>query len=651
MADNNNLNFDEINQSAGFAFNSFELINKKLKEIKENSSGIARELEGFVSSTSAVNTLADKLKTTTEKDLKSRKELRSLESATEKAQKEIQKITIEINVFSQRRLKATKEEKKEIDKILRAKGDQLDNAKLLVSSANELLEVSKNQTSSFKTITDEMKKIQGINSLLSLSFFGLQMLKISEQTAQFQKSLLLSADQAKTLRQEFVATANASGDNFITTNKLIEANAALGKQLGFNKNFGADLNTEFVNLTKRVGLSEEAASGFAKASIISGKSLKSTAETASGIVSSVSSQYGIQLDIKDVLNEAGTSSALMLSNFKGSTDALVQGVSQMKALGTSLAQTDQQAASLLDFQSSIENTLKASLFTGRQINIEKARELALNNDLTGVAEELSKQQMSFSEFGKMNRIQQDAFAQSLGLTRDTLSDQLLKQAVQKKSQSEIVALYGEEAYKRSQTLNTQEKFNAAVEKMSDLFGNLAAGPLGAVADLLGKMAESALLVSTAIGVIAAVQLNSLLATLAKSAVSMGLLAVESIAAGSALTLGIGGIAIAAGIAAAVASYKATKSDDLMSGYGNRTLVTPQGSYALNNNDTVIAGTNLFKGNDVYSGPKDSINLGGSIDYDKLASAMSKVQVVSQVRVSEFGTPITTYQQQNMRRSV
>jgi hypothetical protein len=54
---------------------------------------------------------------------------------------------------------------------------------------------------------------------------------------------------------------------------------------------------------------------------------------------------------------------------------------------------------------------------------------------------------------------------------------------------------------------------------------------------------------------------------------------------------------------------------------------------------------------VYSGPKDSINLGGSIDYDKLASAMSKVQVVSQVRVSEFGTPITTYQQQNMRRSV
>ena len=72
---------------------------------------------------------------------------------------------------------------------------------------------------------------------------------------------------------------------------------------------------------------------------------------------------------------------------------------------------------------------------------------------------------------------------------------------------------------------------------------------------------------------------------------------------------------------------------------------------LHNNDTVIAATNPFRGDDVYSGPKDSINLGGSIDYDRLASAMSKVQVVSQVKVSEFANPITTYQQQNMRRSI
>ena len=360
MADNN-INFNEINESARFANDAFQSINDRLKNIRDNSAGIANELKSFASSTSAANSLAEKLNTATDKTLKSKKELNQLESATQKTQKEIQKITTEINVFTSRRLTATRSEKREIDAILRLKADQLDNAKLLVASANELLEVSKNQTDSFEKIKDALSKIKGLNDKLSISFFGLQMLKISEQTANFQKSLLLSADQAKTLRQEFVATANASNDTFITTNKLIEANTALSKQLGFGKNFGADLNTEFVNLTKRVGLSEESAAGFARASILSGKTLKSTAESAAGIVSSVSSQYGIQLNIKDVLTEAGSSSAIMLSNFKGSTDALVQGVAQMKALGTSLAQVDQQSASLLDFQTSIENQLNASL--------------------------------------------------------------------------------------------------------------------------------------------------------------------------------------------------------------------------------------------------------------------------------------------------
>ena len=55
---------------------------------------------------------------------------------------------------------------------------------------------------------------------------------------------------------------------------------------------------------------------------------------------------------------------------------------------------------------------------------------------------------------------------------------------------------------------------------------------------------------------------------------------------------------ALGLAAAGATvalgYKFMKGDDVMSegGYGNRTLLTPKGSIALNNEDTVIAGTNL-----------------------------------------------------------
>jgi hypothetical protein len=68
-------------------------------------------------------------------------------------------------------------------------------------------------------------------------------------------------------------------------------------------------------------------------------------------------------------------------------------------------------------------------------------------------------------------------------------------------------------------------------------------------------------------------------------------------------------ALAGGVMAAGSELlKASTADDMISGYGERTLITPKGTYALNDKDHVIAGTQLLRGNDIYSGPKGSISL-------------------------------------------
>ena len=85
------------------------------------------------------------------------------------------------------------------------------------------------------------------------------------------------------------------------------------------------------------------------------------------------------------------------------------------------------ADSLLDFESSIENELQAELLLGKNINLEKARQAALNNDLATVAKEISEQAGSAAEFTAMNRIRQDALAKSVGMNRDTLAETLFVQ--------------------------------------------------------------------------------------------------------------------------------------------------------------------------------------------------------------------------------
>ena len=72
-------------------------------------------------------------------------------------------------------------------------------------------------------------------------------------------------------------------------------------------------------------------------------------------------------------------------------------------------------------------------------------------------------------------------------------------------------------------------------------------------------------------------------------------------------------AVAGGISAALIA-KFSKGDDVMSGYGKRTLLLPEGAIALNNRDTVIAGTNLFKGDDVVSQPAGDISFPSANDF-------------------------------------
>ena len=92
-----------------------------------------------------------------------------------------------------------------------------------------------------------------------------------------------------------------------------------------------------------------------------------------------------------------------------------------KKLGLNLSNVVSIADSLLDFESSIEKQMEASMLLGRDINLDKARELALNNDLEGAMEEVVKQVGSEAEFNELNRIQRKALAESVGVNVEELS--------------------------------------------------------------------------------------------------------------------------------------------------------------------------------------------------------------------------------------
>ena len=89
---------------------------------------------------------------------------------------------------------------------------------------------------------------------------------------------------------------------------------------------------------------------------------------------------------------------------------------EARKLGLALGTVAGIAENLLDFESLIEAQLEASLLLGRQINLDKARELALTGDLEGLAKEVKNQVGSQAEFEAMNVMQRQSLAKAIGVS-------------------------------------------------------------------------------------------------------------------------------------------------------------------------------------------------------------------------------------------
>ena len=91
-----------------------------------------------------------------------------------------------------------------------------------------------------------------------------------------------------------------------------------------------------------------------------------------------------------------------------------------KKLGLELSNVASIANSLLNFEDSIQKQMEAEVLLGKELNLEKAREMVFNNDIAGAMEEIS-QLVSPEEFNAMDAVRREALAAATGLDAAALS--------------------------------------------------------------------------------------------------------------------------------------------------------------------------------------------------------------------------------------
>jgi hypothetical protein len=455
-----------------------------------------------------------------------------------------------------------------------------------------------------------------------LTFLFQQGLKANKQTTEIGKSLGISYNSAANIRKEFAEYSKNVNDGFITTDRLVQAQGELTAQLGIAVKYSEqELNT-FSRLVDLVGLTTEEAGNLTQQAAALGKENSDYVADLREAAFYAQQTSGIHVEDKELLQSISKLSAGILVKFQGNSKALVESVIQAKKLGLNLDQVNKIGQSMLDWESSIEAELEAELITGKKLNFERARAAALTGDQATLMQEVASQAGSLAEFQNMNVLAQESLAKAFGMSSDEMAEMLMKQ--------EAINTYGSKAQElnaqqlkdfeksglsldeflkqQNERQNAQEKFNKAIEKLQDIVGNLVAGPfgklLGILADavnLVSKMASWIAIAGESLGGLTGVFVG-LIPLLLKGSFIMRSFALAGFRAGVAsifktfaqIPMGLG-IPLAIAAVAGLTSLFSSKGDDVVSdgGYGNRTLTTPKGTIKLNNQDTVIAGTNLF----------------------------------------------------------
>jgi len=424
--------------------------------------------------------------------------------------------------------------------------------------------------------------IQGVLGLLAASFLKFNKVnrearQLTGQTADnftvMNDSILNAADQVKTI-------------------------TSLSSELGINVNaaFSAETIAAASELTQLLGISEKSTAALAQTAEAFGQDLAQAEKEAVKQVKALAKSGKGALNFKQVLEESGNASGRLQLTLGKTPGALQEAAAEAQALGLSLDSVEKVADSLLNFEQSISSELEAELLTGKQINLDKARSLALNNDIAGLTKEIGNNQEILNAFADGNRIQQNAIAQAMGLSVNEISEMIFKQKIAEGLSTEQAAKAANINEEEAKRLDIQAQMQKSIEKMT-----MAAAPLvESFASLLGN----AELMYGVIAALAAVKLGGLVSSIIGLATSLAAAGVGASATANALTLGVASVAIIGGIALVAAAVGRAKNkakkeaeeiksikDGVIDAQGGLMVSGPKGSISLDREDTIIANKN------------------------------------------------------------
>ena len=257
-------------------------------------------------------------------------------------------------------------------------------------------------TETAETFVTNLKSAEGITGLLLIGggkFFG-KLSEVNKELGQVGEGLSGAAGSATVLSFAF-------GDSAETLKSLSAEMGGLE-----DATFGAQLQTNL--MANNLGISgAEAATLSGSLARLNGGSLETAGNLAAG-----SREFARMnnIPVSQLMGDvAGATEEFALFGKEGGKN-IIEAAGYAAKLGTNMSTISGIADNLLDFENSINKELELGAMLGKNINLDRARSLAMQGDLTGATEETLRALGGVESFNKMDYFQKKATADLLGVS-------------------------------------------------------------------------------------------------------------------------------------------------------------------------------------------------------------------------------------------
>ena len=491
----------------------------------------------------------------------------------------------------------------------------------IVTALGALYDATSNLTDINNSYLVGMGKQNEINDTIIDQYqkFAQKSLFLEKRNEQINKSFGVGVKQAAALSQQFQGLAKNMGITGIqaakyggSIKKMLPMLDQMNQSMDGKKFYRGMMQTQHI-LQTNIGLTEDQANAYTQYAMQNGDSSDSMLKATKALADTLDPD-GTMGYFKMVTEEiAGTGAEIQLQYGRIPAN-LEMAVLKAKKLGFTLEDLSGTADELLNIESSIGNELEYQLLSGKRLTDSQGnsltnlyREAALRGDMNKQADTLNEILESQGDVLTDNMFARKQMAQMLGMEENQLASALQKKKILDKAAAAGIEI-DLDGGKAADAMGNAARALQEGAITPDEFKNLSKAVDTRTSD---DILKEQLDVAKEMKMVQLLQFRQEMLTgknqdaLLEQGKNLGIDLLEWTDTEAAKTGEfLKGKAAAEAALDAAAEIKtgrieATTGNDLIAypaGYGNRILLSGEDTFALNNDDTVVAGTNLFPPN-------------------------------------------------------